>query len=91
MPARVGQCSCRVGAVPRLGSGPVGGDGDEVIKQWAKSTKFTKPAGKIADYLEQLLASYDLPAEHWSIYSPRTRSGLPSPRRGIAPRYQGTG
>src|SRR5690242_18613782 len=52
----------------------------------AYGAKFPKAVAKITDDLEELLAFYDYPAEHWSTCGPPTRSSRRSPRSGIAPR-----
>ena len=52
----------------------------------AYGAKFPKAVAKITDDLEQLLAFYDYPAEHWSICAPRIRSSRPSRRCATAAR-----
>jgi transposase-like protein len=52
----------------------------------AYGAKFGKAVAKITDDLDELLAFYDFPAEHWVHLRTTTRSSRPSPPSGIAPR-----
>ena len=48
--------------------------------------KFPKAVAKISDDVEQLLAFYDFPAEHWIHRELQIRSNLPSPPCGTGAR-----
>lgn len=52
----------------------------------AYGTKFPKAVAKVTDDVEELLAFYDYPGEHWRHLAPPTRSSRRSPPSGTAPR-----
>src|SRR3954453_6012224 len=52
----------------------------------AYGAKFAKAVAKITDDLDELLAFYDYPAEHWVHLRTKTPSNQPSPPSGTGPR-----